>query len=299
MKKQTLFVVCGLIVVGNFMATECASGAEGLEKLVAVGAKVEKLADGFVFTEGPACDKKGNILFTDIPNNKVLQWNVAQRKITTVRENSDGANGLYFDRHGNVLACEGGSRQLTCMAPDGKVTVLVDEYDSKKLNSPNDLWIDPHGGVYFTDPHYGRGSDLQQDGFHVYYLKPDRKTVVRVLDDLKKPNGVVGTADGKLLYVADPGDRKTYVYQIQPDGSLKGRKLIAESGSDGMTLDQLGNLYLTAGGIRIFSPQGEELGAIKVPEGPSNLCFGGKDSKTLYITARRGFYSLKMQVDGQ
>lgn len=272
---------------------------EGMENLVARGAEVQKLADGFAFTEGPACDANGDIYFTDIPSNRVLKWNVADRKLTTVREQSNGANGLYVDSKGNLMMCEGGGRQISCMAPDGEITVLADDYKGKKLNSPNDLWIDPHGGVYFTDPRYGGEEGIEQDGFHVYYLKPDRQTLIRVIDDLKKPNGVIGTADGKLLYVADPGDSKTYVYKIQPDGTLKDRKLIAESGSDGMTLDENGNVYLTAGAIRVFSPVGEALGTIKVPESPSNLCFGGKGAKTLYITARRGFYALKMQVDGQ
>jgi gluconolactonase len=272
---------------------------EVAEKLVAPGAQVVELADGFLFTEGPACDADGNIFFTDIPNNRVLKWDVSQRKLSTFRDESGGANGLYFDQQGNLLACEGGNRRLTSIAPDGTVKVLVGEFGSKKLNSPNDLWIDPDGGVYFTDPRYGREEGLQQDGFHVYYLKPNRRDVVRVIDDLTKPNGVVGTADGKILYVADPGSNRTFAYTMRDDGSLADRKLIAESGSDGMTLDEQGNLYLTAGRILVYSPEGTELGAIEVPQRPSNVCFGAKGSKTLYITARSGFYSLKMQVDGQ
>ncbi len=163
--------------------------------LVAPGAKVEKLADGFKFTEGPAVDARGNVFFSDIPNNRIHKWS-NEGKLTTFREESGGANGLYFDVQGNLLACEGTARRLTSIDPQGKVTVLADKYDGKKLNSPNDLWIDPQGGVYFSDPRYGSKEGLEQDGFHVYYLPPDRKELRRVTTDLKMPNGVLGAADG-------------------------------------------------------------------------------------------------------
>jgi gluconolactonase len=273
-------------------------GTSSAEELIAPGATVEKLADGFSFTEGPACDAEGNVYFSDIPNERILKWSLAG-KLTTFRDNSGRANGLYFDRHGNLLACEGGSRRLTSISPDGRVTVLADGFQGKKLNSPNDLWIDPKGGVYFSDPRYGNQDGLEQDGFYVYYLPPDGKPLVRVLDDLVKPNGVVGTADGKLLYVADAGDGKTYVYRVQPDGSLTGRKLIAPVGSDGMTLDEKGNLYLTRGVVHVYSPEGKNLTTIEVPESPANVCFGAQDRRTLFITARKGLYSLRMNVRGQ
>jgi gluconolactonase len=272
--------------------------ASAAEQLVAPGAKVEKLADGFAFTEGPACDAEGNVYFSDIPNERIHKWSL-DGKCTVFREKSGGANGLYFDGDGNLLACEGGSRRVTSISPDGKVTVLADRYKGKKLNSPNDLWIDPQGGVYFTDPRYGNQEGLEQDGFHVYHLPPGRRPLVRVIDDLVKPNGVVGTADGKRLYVADAGDGKTYVYRVQPDGSLTDRKTIAPIGSDGMTLDEKGNLYLTRGAVHVYSPEGKKLTAIEVPEPPANVCFGGADRRTLFITARTGLYSIRMNVRGQ
>jgi len=295
-------MVIRLALLGTFTSSfilaygaACLGAADGL---VAPGAKVQQLADGFSFTEGPACDVEGNIFFTDIPNARIHKWSL-DGKLSTFRENSGGANGLYFDRQGNLLACEGGSRRVTSIGPDGKVTMLADSYQGKKLNSPNDLWVDPKGGVYFSDPRYGAQGGLEQDGFHVYYLPPDRKRLVRVLDNLVKPNGVVGTADGKLLYVADAGDGKTYVYRIQPDGSLADRKLAAPVGADGMTLDEKGNLYLARNVVHVFSPDGTSIATIEVPEAPSNVCFGGKDRRTLFITARKGLYSVPMNVRGQ
>jgi gluconolactonase len=276
------------------------------ESLVAEGAKVEKLAGDFKFTEGPAVDAKGNVFFSDIPNNRIHIWSV-DGKLSTFRENSGGANGLFFDREGNLIACEGTARRVTSTAVEtantglraGKVTVLADKYNDKKLNSPNDLWIDTEGGVYFTDPRYGQEKDLEQDGFHVYYISADRKSVTRVINDLKKPNGVLGTSDGKMLYVADPGDSKTYRYDIQGAGKLGNKKLFAQQGSDGMTLDSRGNLYLTGRGVIVYGPDGKMLETIAVPEGPANVCFGGKDRDTLFITARTSLYAVKMRVKGQ
>ncbi len=289
---------CGLVAVLFALAYLAACDLTAAEELLAPGAKVERLADGFAFTEGPACDAKGNVFFSDVRNSRIHKWSL-DGTVTASREDTGRANGLFFDRKGNLLACEGGNRRLTSISPDGEVTVLADNYNGKKLNSPNDLWIDPLGGVYFTDPRYGPQDGMEQDGFHVYYLPPDGKKLTRVLDDLVKPNGVVGTADGKLLYVADAGDNKTYVYEIQTGGSLANRKLIAQQGSDGMTLDERGNLYLTRGAVQVYDHEGKKIDTIEVSEGPANVCFGGADRRTLFITARKGLYSVRMNVRGQ
>ncbi|HBO43895.1 MAG TPA: gluconolactonase [Planctomycetaceae bacterium] len=297
-RKST--VIGALLLAVALVSLTRFTKAQGTEsqRLRAPGGAVEKLAGGFLFTEGPACDGKGNVYFTDIPNQRIHVW-TKEGKLTTFREKSGGANGLYFDREGNLLACEGASRRVTSISADNQVTVLTDRYEGKKLNSPNDLWIDSKGGVYFTDPRYGKEDDLQQGGFHVYYLPPDRKKLVRVIDNLVKPNGVIGTADGKRLFVADAGADKTYVYRIQPDGSLTDRKLFARIGSDGMTLDEKGNLYLTRDAVRVYDPDGTEVAVIEVPETPSNVCFGSADRKTLFITARTSLYSIRMTVQGQ
>jgi len=288
--------VFGLMALVLFVATTVCNA----ENVVAVGAKVEKLAGGFKFTEGPAADAQGNIFFSDIPNNRIHKWSSdpGAPGLSTFRENSGGANGLYFDKKGNLLACEGTGRRLVSIDPTGNVTVLADKYEGKKFNSLNDLWIDPNGGVYFTDPRYGGRDDMEQDGEHVYYLSPDRKKLIRVIADLVRPNGVIGTPDGKKLYVADHGGKKTFVYDINKDGTLSNKKLFAPEGSDGMTIDNQGNIYLTTDVVAVYNSKGEKIETIQIPETPANVTFGGKDKRTLFITARTSLYSVRMRVRG-
>jgi gluconolactonase len=270
--------------------------------LVATGASVTKLADGFVFTEGPAVDAEGNVYFSDVRTSKTYKWSV-DGELTTFREPSGEGNGMYFDRAGNLLVCESGDRRVTRVSMDGSVTVLADSYDGKKLNSPNDLWLDPKGGVYFSDPRFRDQTGVEQDGNHVYYIPSDGAPILRVVNNLEAPNGVLGTADGSKLYVADhgpdTGSEMTFVYDIQSDGSLGNRQIAAPQGSDGMTLDEHGNLYLTSAGVDIYTPSGEHIVSIAVPERPTNVVFGGADRQTLFITARTGVYSLQMTVRGQ
>jgi len=265
--------------------------------LVAAGAEVKKLAGDFKFTEGPAADAEGNVFFSDIPSNRIHKWS-RDGKLSTFLENSGGANGLYFDKDGNLLACQGGDRRLVSLSPKGEVTVLADQYEGKKFNSLNDLWIDPKGGVYFTDPRYGNREGMEQDGEHVYYLTPDRKKVIRVISDMVRPNGVIGTPNGRRLYVADHGANKTYAYRINEDGTLANKQLFAPEGSDGMTIDSQGNVYLTGKTVAVYSRTGEKVMEIQVPEGPANVTFGGKDNQTLFITARTSLYAVEMQVKG-
>jgi len=272
--------------------------------LVSKGAQVELLSDGYKFTEGPTPDKNGNVYFTDQPNNTIIRWDAASGQLTTFSSTSGRSNGLYFDKKGNLVACADMDNQMWSFSMDGSHKVLIENYNNKLLNGPNDLWIDAKGGIYFTDPLYPRDywtrdKAMQQDGQHVYYLSPNKKTLKRVDDNLKQPNGIVGTPDGKNLYVADIGDRKTYRYDIQKDGSLTNRTLFASMGSDGMTIDSQGNLYLTGRGITIFDKSGAEIGKIPIDEGwTANVCFGGKDRKTLFITAMDSVYGLKMNISG-
>ncbi len=278
------------------LLTTISSGAEKAS-VVAAGAKVEKLAGGFKFTEGPAADARGNVFFTDIPNNRIHKWSL-DGKLTTFRENSGGANGLYFDRKGNLLACEGGGRRLVSISRRGDVKVLADKYRDKKFNSLNDLWIGPRGGIYFTDPRYGRRDDMEQDGEHVYYLGPLRERLIRVIDDMVRPNGIIGTRNGSKLYVTDHGGKKTFVYRVNPDGTLSNKTLFAPEGSDGMTIDNEGNVYLTTNVVAVYNQDGKKIEEIAVPEQPSNVTFGGRDKRTLFITARTSLYAVRTRVKG-
>jgi len=270
--------------------------------LIAKGAKPEKLAGDFSFTEGPACDRKGNIFFTDQPNNQILKWST-ENKLTRFGENFGRANGMYFDRKGNLISCSDEKNELWSIAPDGKVTVLVKDFEGKKLNGPNDLWIAPNGGIYLTDPFYKRPwwdhQSPEQDGEHVYYLAPGASKLVRVVSDFEKPNGIIGTPDGKYLYIADIKGNKTWRYSINTDGTLSDKKLFVELGSDGMTIDNKGNIYLTGKGVTIFNHDGIMIENIAIPEGwTANVCFGGKDRHLLFVTASKSVYGIKMKVKG-
>ena len=197
------------------------------------------------------------------------------------------------------MACVGNRGQLVSIGPNGSVTVLTALYQGKSFNSPNDLWQHPRGTIYFTDPRYGRRDTLPQDGEHVYCFFRDGQQIKRVIDDMVKPNGVVGSRDGKILYVADPGANKTYAYTINSDGTLSDKRLFAAEGSDGMTIDSEGNIYLTGKVVSVYDSKGNKVETIEVLEQPSNLCFGGPDKQTLFITARTSLYSLRMRVTGQ
>ena len=270
--------------------------------IIAPDAKVQKLSGGFKFTEGPAVDAQGNVFFTDQPNNRIHKWSV-DGKLSIFHDSPGRANGLYFNKDGNLLACADLNNELWLIDTNGNVTVLVKDYKGKKLNGPNDLWEDPKGGIYFTDPFYKRPywnrGPIEQDGQHVYYFRPNGEKLIRVTNDLVQPNGIIGTPDGKLLYVADIRARKTYVYNINADGMLSNKKLFCSMGSDGMTIDNEGNVYLTGRGVTVFNSAGEKIEHIDIDAGwTANVCFGGEDRHTLFITAQTSLYSLRMRIKG-
>ncbi len=271
-------------------------------KVLAPGAELKLLADSFSFTEGPTSDAEGNVYFTDQPNDRILKWSV-DGKLSTFLQPSGRANGMFFDKQGQLIACADEKNELWSIAPDGSHKVLVSEYGGKLLNAPNDLWIHPDGSLYFTDPFYKRDywkrGPMEQDGQHVYWLSADRKTLRRVISDLKQPNGITGTPDGKTLYVADIGAGKTYSYEIEASGDLTKKRLFCEMGSDGVTLDSEGNVYLTGKGVTVFNKSGQKIENIPVPGGwTANVSFGGKEHRTLFITASKALYSIPMAVKG-
>lgn len=299
---NTLRHLAVLAGCSSLLSSACAQPSLSESPVLAPGAKLEKLAGDFKFTEGPTCDKTGNVFFTDQPNNRIMKWSV-DGTLSTFMQPAGRANGMFFDTQGNLIACADEQTELWSITPDGKHTVLVKEYEGKKLNGPNDVWVRADGSLFFTDPFYKRDwwdyDKPPQGTEQVYFLSADRKTIKRVTTDLVQPNGIIGTPDGKRLFVADIRARKTYAYDIQPDGTLANKRLHCELGSDGMTLDTEGNLYLTGKGVIVFDKTGKQIEQIPVPEGwTANVSFGGKDHQTLFITASKGLYSIRMKYVG-
>ena len=305
-KKQVSNYCLNLICISSLLILNlsCKVQKNQNTKIIADGAQLILVADGFKFTEGPAVDKMGNVYFTDQPNDRILKWNAIDNSVSEYMKPSGRSNGLYFDNQGNLLAAADEKNELWRIDSDKKVTVLINNFDGKKLNGPNDLWVDPKGGVYFTDPYYQRSwwkhQEPQQESKRVYYLAPNTNTPKMVADDnFDQPNGIVGTSEGKTIYIADHGSKKTYSYTIEDNGKLANKKLFANMGSDGMTIDQLGNVYLTGDGVTIFNTKGEQIEHIAVPENwTGNVTFGGLNQKTLFITAMDSVYTLEMVVHG-
>lgn len=267
-----------------------------------IAGKLKLISDQFSFTEGPAVDKKGNVFFTDQPDDKIWKYDI-NGKLSVFLVKTGRSNGLYFDKKGNLLACADEQNQLWSINPRGKVTILLRDINGQKLNGPNDLWVHPGGGIYFTDPYYQRSywtrKQPEIEGQKVYYLAKGKTTAVPVIENLQQPNGIIGTGDGQFLYVADIRGKKTYKYKINADGSLSEGQLFTDLGSDGMTIDNKGNIYLTGNGVTVYNPQGKKIAHIPIPEKwTANVTFGGKKRNKLFITASEAIYILDMKVKG-
>lgn len=261
------------------------------------------VAETFSFTEGPATAANGDVYFTDQPNDRIYRWDGATGEIELFMEPAGRANGLYFDQEGYLLAAADEQFELWRIGPEKEVQVLASTYEGKHFNGPNDIWVHRDGTIYFTDPYYQRpywtrkAKEIEQE--QVYMIRPGSEEIVLAASDFVQPNGIIGTKDGSWLYIADIGDKKTYRYPIGPDGTLGERVLVAPMGSDGMTLDAEGNLYLTGDGVHVYSPEGELLRHIEVPEDwTANVTFGGREGNILFITAMDAVYTLKMDVKG-
>ncbi len=286
---------------------------------------LEILQSGFSFTEGPAVDKNGNVFFTDQPNDKIYKWDTATDAIVPFLEETGRSNGMAFDKDGYLIACADMHGELWKIAPDGSHEVLVDNYNGKLLNGPNDVWINPvTGGMYITDPIFPRGywdndDPRKQDwppthseqaatgkGGHVYYLAPGSHTLVRVTEGWDAdswPNGIVGTPDGKKLYVNKwAGDNMggTWVFDIKADGTLSNMNKFVDMGGDGMSMDEQGNIYISNSlGVVVFDPKGNNIMTIDTGGGATNNVFAGTDEKTLFITGPVDkVTSIKMNVQG-
>lgn len=273
--------------------------------IIAGGSKsLIKESQKFSFTEGPVADKIGNVYFTDQPNNKIWYFNVKNKSFKEFKNNAGRANGLAIDTEGNIIACADENNELWSISPNGDVKILLGKVENKQLNGPNDLWIDKNGGIYFTDPYYQRNywtrTQPEIKKQNVYYLPKGADQPFIVSSDLVKPNGIIGTVNGKHLFVADIGDNKIYRFDITQNGSLTNKIQFASQRADGITMDEKGNLYTAGNGVTIFDNQGTKIGHIPIPEKwTANVCFAGKKRNILFITAGPSIYTLKMKVKGQ
>lgn len=293
--KSIQFLVLAILTFSSCKAQQ--------NNILAEGAELTLVAEGYDFTEGPAVAENGDVYFTDQPNDRIVKWDASTNSVSDWMKPSGRSNGLYFDHDGNLISCADEKNELWRIDMEKNATVLVDDFEGKKLGGPNDLWIDPDGGIYFTDPLYDRPwwepTENRIEERRVYYVTPDVGEVKIVAKEFVMPNGIIGTADGKTLYIADIGDKKTYVYPIKEDRTLGERKLFCELGSDGMTLDNQGNVYLTGDGVTVLNSKGEQIHHIAVPEKwTANVTFGGPQQNILFITAMDSVYTLEMAVHG-
>lgn len=306
-----------------------------LDALIPANAKIEKVADGFGFLEGPVWIHPGGsgfLIFSDIPANVIDKWNPRDGKTSVFLEKSGftgadpgdagfqlnnghgvvtlfGSNGVTIDKQGRVTFCTHGDRDIVRIEKDGKRTVLADRYEGKRLNSPNDLVYKSDGSLYFTDPPYGLRKladdpkkELPFAG--VYLLARGKLTLVN--KDFGAPNGLAFSPDEKYLYVDDSASKTYWRFDVQPDGSLANKKLLVDASAskedgvpDGMKIDKQGNLYAAGpGGVWVITPDGKHLGTIRPPENPANMAWGDADAKTLYLTAVTGLYRLRVNMAG-
>ncbi|KAK1833053.1 SMP-30/gluconolactonase/LRE family protein [Podospora conica] len=339
-------------VLAGLVALACGAAAQnGLPPTIDSSARVTKLAtlprESYTvdqpFTEGATRDPAtGDVYFVDQNSNKILKWNVAEKKLSTFMHPAGYSNGMTFDKAGKLIACADERNQLweistnvtksvpwptplnsgvgdrgngqNVVLPEYKV-IMDGKYNGKLLGGPNDVWVMADNSLYFTDPFWSRrwwanGRKSEQDVNTVYHLSADRKTLTRSLSTFKtsngqngSPNGIISSVDGKTLYVASIQPPETFAYDVGANGALTNRRVWSSLGSDGMTMDNQGNMYMThpggQSGVTVVSiATGKQVGFISVPEQPANVAFGGVDQSTLYITAKTGFYSIQTKVKG-
>ncbi|NEP87605.1 MAG: SMP-30/gluconolactonase/LRE family protein [Okeania sp. SIO2C2] len=294
-----------LVSQNNYFQLAEANSAENLQNIIGEDAQVEKVVEGFKFIEGPVWHPNGFLLFSDIPENTIYQWQPNQ-EVKVFRRPSGNANGNTLDLQGRLITGEHSNRRVSRTEKDGKIITLADEYNGKRLNSPNDLVVKSDGSIYFTDPPYGIKSEQEELGFYgVYKIAPDGKLTLLV-DDFIRPNGIALSPDETKLYVNDSEKGHIRVFDIKSDGTLENGMIFDELKDsnkrgvpDGMKVDLQGNVYSTGpGGVWVFSPSGKLLGIIAVPEKVANLAWGNNDYKTLYLTASKSLYRITLKVAG-
>jgi gluconolactonase len=262
--------------------------------------RVENLTVGYQFTEGPVWSHDNYLVFSDIPANKVFKW-VPGAKPVVMRADSNNTNGNTYDQKGRLYSCEAKLRRVVRIDHAGRITVIADKYLGKKLNEPNDVVVRHDGNVYFTDPAFGTADERRElDFYGVFRIDP--KGELEVLAKPKgRPNGIALSPDGKLLYVTNSDEKNIRTYDLDRAGAASNERVLVENirgVPDGMRVDEKGNLYVAAGALEIYSPEGKSLASIPLAQPPSNCAFGDADFQTLYVTARSVVYRIRLNVKG-
>ena len=305
MTTRRIRAALAVAMLAGLVAPASAQSPAGIPGVVAPSAEPELLQQAFKFTEGPVGTGDGALYFSDIRANRTY---LLERggKISLVRENTNGGNGLALTKDGDLLTAEGDGKRISRLGRDGTVRTVTDGFEGKPLLAPNDLIVDAKGGIYFTDP--GPRPMVPGRIVYVYYLPPGAKEPIVIDDKIARPNGLTVTADGKTLIVDDTIGNTVFAYDVQPNGTVANKRPFAElrdipvgqeSGADGLALDRDGRVYITTvKGIQVFDGSGQYLGTIAVARRPANVAFAGPAKRTLYITAREGLYRLEMLAQG-
>ena len=289
-KNCVILLISALLV---FLVTGCGLKPAGVFE---PGVAPVVVAEGFNFTEGPTVGPDGSLYFTEYRDGAIFRLSPGGR-LSLYHEIDCWPLGLSVKPDGSIAVCANKWHRIVSVAPDGTVTRHPDRYRGKLLNSPNDCWADARGGIYFTDPRFVKLPEpIEQDGYHVYYIPPDGRTVIRAVDTLSMPNGVVGSPDGSHVYVIDNKPQETWRFTVRADGSLADGEVFAPEGEDGLAVDDRGNVYIITGyGVAVYSPEGKKLDAIDIKGRPTNVAVGGPDGRTLYITARKTVLAMRIR----
>jgi len=262
--------------------------------------KVEKVAAGYTFTEGPVWSREGFLLFSDVPNQRIWKMTPGEKPVV-FRENSGRTNGNTFDSKGNLYSCEGGARRVTRTDKKGVIETIADKWEGKKFNAPNDIVVSKSGHVYFTDPAFGDQANGRELDFYGVYHVPPKGPIELVAKPAGRPNGIVISPDGKTLYVANSDERNIRAYDLDNRGKTTNERVVIsdiDGPPDGIRVDEKGNLWVTCNSVAIYSSAGKLLHKIVLAETPANCTFGDPDFMTLYITARTSVYRVRMNVKG-
>jgi gluconolactonase len=261
---------------------------------------IEKVDAGFRFTEGPVWSREGFLLFSDVPNNRIRKLVPGERS-TVFRDDSHGANGNTYDAQGRLYSCESKTRRVVRLDKKGNIEVLAEKWEGKRLNAPNDIVVRKDGNIYFTDPAFGDQADTRELSFYgVYHITP-KGVMSLIAKPAGRPNGIAFSPNGRILYVDNSDDRNVRAYDVDRNGEVSNERVVVsniEGVPDGMKVDEKGNLYITAKGIAVYTPEGKLLQTIDLSETPANCAFGDPDLQTLYITARTSLYRIRLNVKG-